>query len=163
MGLLWRMPPFTACAVYTHIPLLHASLPISGKFSPDNFDLALARSILDEDHYGMTDVKGALVRVWTPRVCRLCATLVRSFYTPARYATRYFTPHRALCRPHPRVHRRGQAEGERAGQDPVLCWSAGRRCVRIAGAWLWGLALRTPKRYSGALLHPPTPRSPPWP
>lgn len=28
-----------------------------GKYSPDNFDLAAARSILDEDHYGMSDVK----------------------------------------------------------------------------------------------------------
>ena len=31
----------------------------AGKFSQDNFDLGLARGILDEDHYGMTDVKGA--------------------------------------------------------------------------------------------------------
>ena len=30
----------------------------SGKFSQDNFDIALAKRILDEDHYGMSDVKG---------------------------------------------------------------------------------------------------------
>ena len=29
-----------------------------GKYSQDNFDISLARGILDEDHYGMQDVKG---------------------------------------------------------------------------------------------------------
>jgi ATP-dependent Lon protease len=28
-----------------------------GKYSADNFDLTVARRILDEDHYGMADVK----------------------------------------------------------------------------------------------------------
>ena len=42
-----------------------------GKFTKDNFDIARASQILDEDHYGMKDVKVCADTI----VVRVCLTI----------------------------------------------------------------------------------------
>ena len=71
-----------------------------GKSSEENFDLQRAREVLEEDHYGLKDIKDRIL------VCCLSASI--TIYS-----------HYADCAG---VHCCESAEEERPGEDSLLHW-----------------------------------------
>lgn len=87
-----------------------------GKQSAENLDLGRAQAVLEEDHYGMEDVKKRiLVRRhpnWPSQTCcHLYQAVPLAWCSQSRY-------------PHPiGVHRRQPAPRLHSGQDPLFLWA----------------------------------------